>query len=76
VNVYASEGRLRGVLGLLILHTPLVKVDMKMKVSEREKGCMCECVCVCVCEAGGVKGEAPCLILWDVRVSTMYGDRM
>lgn len=27
-------------------------------------------------ETGWVKEEEPCLILWDVRVSTMYGDGM
>lgn len=51
---------MRGVLGMLILHTPLVKLNIKMKVSG-------ECVaslCVCDCgylkqETSGVKGAMP-----------------
>ncbi len=45
-------GGVRGVLGLLILHTLLVKLNMKMKVSgEKESVCVrvCLCVYVCVC---------------------------
>lgn len=50
------------VLGLLILHTSLVKLNIKMRrEDERARERM--------------KGEEPCLILWDVRVSAVYGDR-
>lgn len=58
-----------GILGLLILHTPLVKLNMKMKVrGERE----CVRVGVCMEDSRRVKGEEPCLILWDARVSAVW----
>ncbi len=54
MNVHASGGGVRGVLGLLILHTLLVKLNMKMKVSGEKESvcvrvCLCVYVCVCVC---------------------------
>lgn len=71
MNVHASRGESEwgGILGLLILHTPLVKLNMKMKVrGERE----CVRVGVCIEDSRRVKGEEPCLILWDVRVSAVW----
>lgn len=32
---------MRGILGLLILHTPLVKLNMKMKVRGEKRVCVC-----------------------------------
>lgn len=62
MNVHASL-----VLGLLILHTSLVKLNIKIRRKRqrhRER------------ERKRVKGEEPCLILGDVRVSAVYGDGM
>lgn len=56
MNVHTSERRMRGVLGLLILHTPLVKLNIKMKVSG-ECVRVCACVCICAREAADEEGQ-------------------
>lgn len=56
MNVHASGMSGGGaVLGLRMLHTSLVKPNIKMR--RKKEG-----------EGQRIKGEEPCLILWDVRV--------
>lgn len=48
VGVRVTMLRARGILGLLILHTPLVKLNMKMKVEGRERKSARVGACVCI----------------------------